>query len=62
MVDFEYPVRCPLMGNAPIEMDVCFDIHMVVLGEAPRWTAPDEIYKTPDYVDVCNNCQFHRND
>lgn len=62
MAEIKYPVKCPLMGNEPIDMGTCFDIHMVVLGEAPKWTAPQRIYETSNYVEVCNNCQYHRND
>ena len=61
MPDIKYPVECPLMGEA-IDIGTCFDIHMVVCGEAPKWTAPQKIYDTENYVDVCNNCQFHRED
>lgn len=62
MVNFTYPVTCPLMDNKKIDMDTCFDIHMVVLGEAPLWTAPEEIYNISNYTDICNGCQYHRND
>ncbi len=62
MPNFEYPVRCPLMNNEPISDGTCFDIHMVVLGEAPKWTAPKEVYKVKDYVEVYNKCKYHRND
>ncbi|MDD4508143.1 MAG: hypothetical protein PHN26_04310 [Eubacteriaceae bacterium] len=61
MISFEYPVMCPLMGEA-IDKDTCFDIHMVVIGEAPKETAPDRIFKNNSYIDICNNCKYHRND
>ena len=61
MVDFEYPVPCPLMEQE-INMDTCFDIHMAVSGEAPKWTAPDKIYRVADYVNVCYACKYHRDD
>ncbi|NLS84154.1 MAG: hypothetical protein GXZ14_00870 [Ruminococcaceae bacterium] len=60
-MNINYPVECPLMGKK-IDMDTCFDIHMVVCGDAPKWTAPAEIYATADYVGVCNACQYHRDD
>lgn len=43
MQDIKYPVDCPLLGRLT-DMDTCFDIHMVVCGEAPEWTAHKEIY------------------
>jgi len=60
-VDFEYPVFCPLMKQK-IDMDICFDIHMVVEGGTPLYTAPKQIYEFKDYVDICNHCRYHRND
>lgn len=61
-MDIKYPVNCPLMGGSPIDAGTCFDIHMVVSGEAPNWTAPEKIFKTPDFKDVCNQCKYHRED
>lgn len=61
VVDFDYPVRCPLMGTK-IDMGTCFDIHMVVCGEAPKWSAPEKIFKTDDFEYVCNSCRYHRYD
>ena len=61
-MDINYPVNCPLMRDRPIDIGTCFDIHMVVSGEAPKWTVPDEIYETPDFKEVCNKCQYHRED
>ncbi|MCD7838211.1 MAG: hypothetical protein LUG65_04790 [Clostridiales bacterium] len=62
MVEIEYTVKCPLMNDEPIDMGTSFDIHMVVMGDTPKWTAPKRIYETPNYVEVCNNCPYHRND
>jgi hypothetical protein len=56
-----YPVECPLM-NKKIEENTCFDIHMVVSGEAPKYTAPEEIFNVLNYQSVCKNCKYHRND
>ena len=53
---YNYPVSCPLMGNQKIDMGTCFDIHMVVCGEAPKRTAPKEIYQHKNYVEICENC------
>ena len=61
-MDIKYPVSCPLMNHEKIDMDTCFDIHMVVCGEAPEWTAPSQIYDNPDYVQACNSCPYHRDD
>jgi hypothetical protein len=61
-MDIKYPVQCPLLGNREIDIDTCFDIHMVVEGTAPKYTAPKEIYEHEDYVEICQNCQFHRDD
>ena len=27
-----------------------------------KWTAPEKIYETPNFNDVCNQCQYHRED
>lgn len=62
MVSFNYPVPCPLMGNKEIDKDTCFDIHMVVCGCSPKRFAPEEIYRHKNYVNICNNCQYHRDD
>ena len=59
---YNYPVSCPLMGNQKIDMGTCFDIHMVVCGEAPKRTAPKEIYQHKNYVEICENCPYHRED
>ena len=56
------PVTCPLMDGKPISMGECFDIHMVVSGEAPKYTAPQEIFKKENFAEICNRCQFHRYD
>ena len=61
-MDIKYPVECPLMGNKYIDMDVCFDIHMVVSGDAPDRTAPKEIFEHDDFKEICTHCKFHRND
>ena len=61
-MDIKYPVCCPLMGGQKIDIGTCFDIHMVVCGEAPKYTAPKEIYSHKDYENICNSCQYHRND
>lgn len=57
----EYPVACPIMGE-PIDMGTCFDIHMVVSGEAPKWTAPKAATDKADFEKICNNCPYHRDD
>lgn len=61
-MDIKYPVNCPLMGGCSIDIGTCFDIHMVVSGEAPKWTVPEKIYETPNFKDVCSRCQYHRED
>lgn len=61
-MDINYPVLCPLMGGKEIDINTCFDIHMVVSSEAPEYTAPQEIYRHSDYRAVCNACPNHRND
>ena len=60
-MEIKYPVQCPLMG-CKIDMGTCFDIHMVVCNQAPKWTAPKEIYEFENYVDICNKCPYHRDD
>lgn len=60
-MDIEYPVMCPLM-MATIDMNICFDIHMVVAGEAPVWTAPIEATSVEKFKEICKTCQYHRED
>ena len=54
-------LKCPLMENI-IDDAICFDIHMVVDGGAPEYTAPEKAIQTPGYKDICLNCPNHRND
>lgn len=54
-------VNCPLMGE-DIDDAVCFDIHMVVEGAAPSWTAPEKATQIPEYQDICLKCPNHRED
>lgn len=60
-MEIEYPVNCPLMERE-ISMDECFDIHMVVEGAAPVYTAPEKATSVPNYREVCRNCRYHRED
>ena len=39
-MDIKYPVSCPLMNHEKIDMDTCFDIHMVVCGKRPNGRLP----------------------
>lgn len=59
-MDIEYPVRCPILKRE-ISEGVCFDVHMVVAGEAPIWSAPEEIQNVEGYKQLCINCPYHRN-
>lgn len=54
-------IDCPLMGES-IDDVVCFDIHMVVEGGAPDFTAPEKAVQTPGFRDICLNCPNHRDD
>lgn len=54
-------INCPLMGE-PVDDGICFDIHMVVEGCAPEYTAPKKAVQTPGYKDICLKCKNHRND
>lgn len=54
-------VKCPLMEDT-IDDVVCFDIHMVVDGGAPEFTAPEKAVQTPDYKKICTSCPNHRED
>jgi len=58
----KYPVHCPLMDDVEIDMDICFDIHMVVEGNTPERFAPSEIYRKEDYREICRKCVYHRDD
>ena len=61
-MDINYPVCCPLMDNEEITEEICFDIHMVIEDGAPKRTAPQKIFETPNYADVCTKCPYHRKD
>ena len=61
-MDIKYPVSCPLMQGKPIDAGTCFDIHMVIEGSAPKWSAPDEIFDVKDYEEICRACKYHRDD
>lgn len=54
-------VDCPLMGEE-IDDAICFDIHMVVEGSAPAYTAPEKAIQIPGYKDICLKCPNHRDD
>lgn len=61
-MDIEYPVMCPLMDNEPIDEGTCFDIHMVVEGWAPAYTAPKKAVSKENFKEICLACKFHRDD
>lgn len=54
-------VKCPLMKEN-IDDVICFDIHMVVEGSAPEYTAPEKAVHTPGYKEICLNCPNHKDD
>ena len=54
-------VDCPLMDEC-VDDAICFDIHMVVEGCAPKFTAPKKAVQTPDFRKICMNCPNHRDD
>lgn len=54
-------IKCPLMGES-IDDAVCFDIHMVVDGGAPEFTAPEKAIRTPGFKEICLKCPNHRED
>lgn len=60
-MDIKYPVKCPLMERE-ISMGECFDIHMVVDGWAPAYTAPEKATSVDGFKEICQKCEFHRND
>lgn len=60
-MEIEYPVNCPLMESA-ISMDEYFDIHMVVEGAAPAYTAQEKAIRVPHYKQICRSCRYHRDD
>lgn len=62
MRKMKYPVKCPLMEGKLIDKYTCFEIHTVVQGASPEQIAPAEVLKHENYVDVCKNCEYHRND
>lgn len=61
-MDIKYPVSCPLMDGDKIDCGTCFDIHMVVEGDAPKYTAPKRAVKKENFQEICNKCVYHRND
>lgn len=54
-------VNCPLMEEK-IEDVICFDIHMVVDGGAPEFTAPRKAIQKSNYRELCLKCPHHRED
>lgn len=54
-------VKCPLMEEI-IDDAICFDIHMVVDGGAPEFTAPEKAVQTPGFKEICLKCSNHRDD
>ena len=54
-------VNCPLM-DGDIDDVICFDIHMVVEGDAPEYTAPKQAVRVPGYKEICLKCKNHRDD
>lgn len=50
------------MGNSLIDIWVCFDIHGVVEETSPKCEAPEEIFRHPDYQEICFKCPNHRFD
>lgn len=56
MRKYTYPVECPLMKDKKIDINTCFEIHMVVQGDAPTRIAPKEIFENGNYfVLIMNN-------
>ena len=62
MKENEYMVRCPLIKDEEIEEYTCFEIHTVVQGTSPAFVAPKEIFDNKNYIEICNNCKYHRED
>ena len=60
-MDIKYTVRCPLM-EAEVDAGVCFDIHMVVDGWAPKYTAPEKAVSKEGFKEICIKCPYHRYD
>lgn len=54
-------IDCPLM-ESDIDDVICFDIHMVVDGGAPEYTAPEKAIQVPGYREICLRCPHHRED
>lgn len=53
--------KCLLLQEN-IDEGTCFDIHMVVEGLAPEWTAPKRAVQVKDFKEKCRNCPYHRED
>lgn len=60
-MDIRYPVYCPLMEEK-VEIGTCFDIHNVVSGEAPKYTAPEKAVSKEGFKEICIKCPYHRYD
>lgn len=56
----DYPLHCPLMDGEYIDERICFDIHMVVKGEAPKYTAPEQAVNKENFQAICNACPYHQ--
>lgn len=61
-MEIKYPVCCPLMDGEEIDVGTCFDIHMVVSGEAPKYTAPKRAVTKESFQEICRKCPYHRDD
>ena len=50
------------MDGEEIDVGTCFDIHMVVSGEAPKYTAPKLAVTKESFKEICKKCPYHRDD
>lgn len=62
MLEYTYPVPCPLMDGELIEGEICFDIHSVIHAGAPKYTAPEKAMSKEDFKEICLACKYHRDD
>ncbi|MGN1369649.1 MAG: hypothetical protein ACI4WX_12335 [Aristaeellaceae bacterium] len=60
-MEYNFPYLCPML-NRNINMNTCFDIHMLIDDGAPDWTVPQEVFSVGNYKEICRACPYHRDD
>ena len=63
LTDLSPEVVLPLISEFPqIISHMISDIHMVVDGWAPKYTAPEKAVSKEGFKEICIKCPYHRYD